>query len=95
VADRKDEILAAAEQALRQRGRSAPVTNQDTPDWGPLYRYVQGVVLGCTVGLIIGYALGIFGVFLPRQDTCQIRASSSHVSMCLDGTLAKAKGLLR
>jgi hypothetical protein len=92
MTDRADKIIDAAERVLReQRGRSAPVTTQDTSDWGPLYRYVQGVVLGCTVGLIIGYALA---VFVPR-DACQIRANSSHLSVCLDGQMAKAKGLLR
>jgi hypothetical protein len=91
VTDRADEIINAAERIVR--GRSAPVTNQNSPDWGPLYRYVQGVVLGCVAGLIIGYVLG--ATMGPGRDTCSVRASSSHMSVCLDGSIAKAKGLLR
>jgi hypothetical protein len=92
VTDRADKIIDAAERVLReQRGRSAPVTNQATPDWGPLYRYLQGVVMGCVAGLMLGYVLGV--AFPPRQDTCQIRASSAHVSMCLDKPIAKAREL--
>jgi hypothetical protein len=94
MTDRADEIINAAERVLRERrGRSAPDSNQCGPDWGPLYRYVQGVVLGCVAGLIIGYALAI--AFPQRADTCSIRASSSHMSVCLDSSLAKAKGLMR
>jgi hypothetical protein len=94
VSDRKDEILAAAEQALRERrGRSAPLTNQNSPDRGPLYRYVQGVVLGCVAGLIIGYVLG--SAIGPGRDTCKVRASTAHMAVCLDDSIAKAKGLLR
>jgi len=93
MTNRADEILDAAEQALRERrGRSAPEVNQ-ARDWAPLYRYVQGVVLGCVAGLIVGYALG--ATIGTGRDTCQVRASSAHVSLCLDGQLAKAKGLLR
>lgn len=94
MADRADEIIDAAERVLRERrGRSAPDSNQSDPNWGPLYRYVQGVVLGCVAGLIIGYSLGV--VFQQRAETCSVRASSSHMSVCLDCSLAKAKGLIR
>ncbi|WP_439357841.1 hypothetical protein [Bradyrhizobium sp. DASA03007] len=93
MTDRADEIIDAAERVLRdRRGRSAPVQNQaPVSDWGPLYRYIQGVVLGAVAGLIIGYGLG---VAFP-QDTCKVRASASHLSVCLDGQIAKAKGLMR
>jgi hypothetical protein len=94
MTDRADEIIAAAEQALRERrGRSAPETNQTAPDWGPLYRYLQGVVLGCVAGLIIGYICGAF--IGPGRDTCKVRASTARMAVCLDDSIAKAKGLMR
>jgi hypothetical protein len=94
MTDRADEIINAAERVLRERrGRSAPDSNQCGPDWGPLYRYVQGVVLGCVAGLILGF--GLATIFPMRSETCSVRASSAHMSVCLDGSLAKAKGLVR
>lgn len=93
--ERKDLILARAEELVREergrRGRSAPDQNQSTAAPTALYRYLQGVVMGCVMGLMIGYLLGI--IFPSRHDDCQVRASSAHVSLCLDAQLKKAKGL--
>jgi hypothetical protein len=74
-----------------RRGRAAPESNQNAAEPSALRRYVQGVFLGCVVGLTIGYVLGI----VVPKDICQIRASSSHVSVCLDGPISKVKGLVR
>lgn len=93
---RADVIIKEAERILREkRGRSAPDQNQSSPpsDWTPVYRYFQGVVLGCVAGLMVGFVLGV--IFPPSRDTCQVRASSAHMSICLDAQLKKAKELVR
>jgi hypothetical protein len=51
---------------------------------------------------IAGFCFAISIAFLiasitvgKRADACQARVSSEHVSLCLDGTFAKAKELVR
>ncbi|WP_029083431.1 hypothetical protein [Bradyrhizobium sp. th.b2] len=95
--ERKDVILARAEALVREergrRGRSAPDLNQSSAAApSPLARYLQGVALGCVAGFVVGYVLGIA---VPRHDDCRLRANATHVSVCLDGPLAKAKELVR
>lgn len=93
--ERKDAILARAEELVREermrRGRSAPESNRHATAPSPFWRYVQAVAVGIAVGLGIGYALGQ----IVPHDQCQVRASASHVSVCLDGQLAKLKELRR
>jgi hypothetical protein len=53
-------------------------------------QYLIGVLLGVCLGLLIGALLGAV-----RQDTCQTRVSSQHVSFCLDSKIDKAMRLFR
>jgi hypothetical protein len=55
---------------------------------------VKHIVFGIFMGIALGMAVSAVAVS-NRQDTCQARLTSAHVSVCLDGKADKLKDLFR
>jgi hypothetical protein len=55
---------------------------------------VKHIVFGIFMGIALGMAVSAVAVS-NRQDTCQARLTSAHVSVCLDGKADKVKDLFR
>ncbi|WP_316196609.1 hypothetical protein [Bradyrhizobium sp. SZCCHNS3053] len=87
-ADRREMILARAEQLLREGAMRADPAQNDPGG----YRRASWVLIAI-IGIFIA-TIAIVVIRANAEPPCQVRVSAAHVSVCLDNQLHK-RGLLR